>query len=1657
MDARGGGVVASVGELLGDGMGPEVVGDDDEAAAALEGLEPSPADPLVIEPNSFFLSTGFNGDGGQQCDFAWLALRVTGAPEQLVRARFFFTDDARWDWWAASPGVAGGISPSALLHICAGEPRGVEAPAGCDELVHVVDARRLEAEDIAEVFSNCLPRNPEAVWPADLLGPRAARLTAPRLSARPTKETERTAVGHSAPLDGPLGDSALSARAAGLPLNLEPARDELRARLAAARGRFASAAPGAAAAGAPLGSAEGGPSEGKPKKRGLAEALAERLANVAKASSAEAARGSSGPVAAAVASEGAAGAGAKELATALMAALKSSATQAAGSSGAGAASDPLRAADGAAATGGLATKRAHCRLSELTLMQMAEFLGAVEADAARLKAAQVAVGDGHWGAAKWLELIHAEDEPTTLRNEEEEMIRSIEPGELKLEELSSRLRRAPKGSARAGDAPPNQRVAQLDNTAETLPAGGLQAPRNFKAARVVCPGKDGETSTESRGQRRLQTLPWLLEQRELASASLPRGTRGLPAAGCAARVAGAWRNEVAVQFGAIITSIDMTVHLVQLGERHPGSPGTFSREFAERVSTLCGSGRRVRDLLPLPLPCLLAVRRWCTSRDAGRRCRARPFARQVADEAWLLLAVAALNCKYFGRCRKGWRHRPILSQVQQQATGFLEPRVVDFVGGPLEQVSAPAADAALGEATVGYSGEAVAKALPCVLADLASSGLPQREHATVLGALDFVEHDVPEWLASPEKALLPEADWPDPRPRARANIVDRAGWHELAVRLAELRIAAVLSEDLFVGVRREPLLNGPIAVAKEGKPGPGGERVTRLILNMVLGNALLEPPVGEASLLVPSASWAPLRVPEGKRLLWTGDDQRGAFFVWRAPEAWHPYMAVGRSLASALFGRPERQECVAPAVIATGWMLAAPIFQRIHRRLRRLPPPRGAGLPPELEWHKDEARPIVEPGSGCEAAWWQVYIDDLGAPEIVDEARARQFGGAEADCQQCVRESYRCAGPKVLSTAALCLAMWSQERVPWRVCMMDLGKLRPPLRARVEGMVTVPGASEFGGGVCASTSPRGEAALALKFVRQVVDHLGVGTRLLNMPVDPRRGELFDGIGGLAVSLSKLPVRIVACVTAETDAKARHVVQLRWPGAIGGGGATRGNEGRVQDLFDTFSETVDAGVAGTGGGLHGRRGSLCYEVPWIFWLLRQTFGRRFYALLENVARMAPPLRLVDKGRYLEVMADNGPLLVIERTLQHVLLAESALARPPLSVPEITRVGQCRETWGQRGGFEDSSGDPNIEEARFSDHRAQGSQQQLLHAASAGGWIVMAIAADMYPPIGRHRADERHRRGRVLPVAQAWRRLDLSWALRKAWRRVEPAERTLPFTPDIAAGMASLAVEAGAFDLSCLLLVSFEGLLRGGEAFALTVGDVFGRGTQSCSISRRPRPQLARSALRALAHGQGLPGRYSRQLAWRRGASDFFLRSSSMEAAIGRRSWASSMTARICVEGAEADLARAWPADQAPATPQRFQPHPRSVAFRGGGPGSPSLWGGASSEEDAREPARAEPPPPGRRRSAGRRVVLGRPAAAPAAAAPRGAGRGSPQLPRRCAAEEDAEVEAKYGVPPGDLAAGARPRAEEGAGGALKRGASRTVTLLPPKRRRLLGGA
>ncbi|CAK0898088.1 unnamed protein product, partial [Prorocentrum cordatum] len=1347
-------------------------GGDEDLWEAPEAVVPAPVKdgpvpivPLAVAQGRCYCSTGYTAGGLEQCRFAWRALRVSSAepPSRFVKAEFLFSDDGYWDWWASHPGQPNAMTVRPLIHACSENPCSVlEGPGTCTELIHVSDGAELGLGDLRALFVECQETNPEAAWPAASLGPLVAA-AAPARPAAVAKAAGRPPAAAGPPRAPPGAapfDDFLSVRGSSRGPGSELAAGEeaaaaggLGGKLEGARVRFEEgkrAAGDVNLDGFPLGAEAAG--EGPVKKRSLGDLLVERAAKLKRAASDAAPRGSGDPVPdRALPGAGPSG-GMAELAQALVMAIREGKEGPPGDGG----GDGLGSSDPAAVPRDLATKRAFCRrmaaaspgrLTELSLQQMADFLGSQEGEAAvdatgpialrylltiylpqhpvkeigaqtyrelrtlaeavdllmqgkaahacdlivqRLKALQVATTDGSWAAAKWLELIPPRDEPTAIRSEEEELIRSIQLGEMKLDELSARLA---EGSA----APPPWKMT-------------------FAEMRKKFPKQPGETNT----QHRL------------------RGVAGPPLA----TALQCWSDELSFGFGKSIVAVDLAARLVAAVRRHPGSLGHFARSFSMRADTFCGSGgssnRRVRDALPLPLPSTEEVDRWLahSALPKARRCRRRAVAREVSEQAWLHFSVVALNYAFCGRAQEGWRHRPTLSKAQTQVYVHLKSRAAALAEDPLAMVVAPAIDELAGGWGSAYEGETGVKALPCRLCELAP-GLPARECAATLDAIDFVDDEVGAWLRRPELALLDQSDWPDPLPRARVNVETDADWEELALHLASLGIFTTLAESELVRVRGEPVLNGLFAVEKKGTPAPGATRVTRLILNMVPGNSLLKAHVGEAALLAASTSWTSVVIPEGELLLWSGDDQKGAFFVWRVPPAWHPYMAVGRPLAGELFGRSEPVVYVTSAVIAMGWSLAVPVFQHIHRRLCRLAPPLGAGLPSDGEWRKDCARPLVEAGSGQDAGLWQVYIDDFDAPEIVEEVLARKLAGAPSDLQLQVRASYekasvsfsaekahcrqlrvermgadvdgvsgRLAVPaaKALATAGLCLAAVQRRLVPWRVAMAALGKLvrafefrRPlfgvlnsvwtlaassaqgayldaemveellmgvmvlplaasSLRARIDGMVTSSDASEMGGGVCTSAGLREDVAAALQVPRTVPDQLGIGARLLNMPEDPARPwaaanprvparavrrvlsvlliGLFDGIGGLAVAFSRLPVRIAAFVAAETDAKARRVVRLRWPGVIDWGDVTRVGSETVRDLFEAFGGLVDLVVVAAGSpcqdlsrlnvggrGLSGRKSSLFHEVPRILALLAAVFKDRLVWFVENVASMS----------------------------------------------------------------------------------------------------------------------------------------------------------------------------------------------------------------------------------------------------------------------------------------------------------------------------------------------------------------------------------------------------------------------------------------------------
>ena len=155
-------------------------------------------------------------------------------------------------------------------------------------------------------------------------------------------------------------------------------------------------------------------------------------------------------------------------------------------------------------------------------------------------------------------------------------------------------------------------------------------------------------------------------------------------------------------------------------------------------------------------------------------------------------------------------------------------------------------------------------------------------------------------------------------------------------------------------------------------------------MNLVPGNAYQKLLIDSLGTLNSAATWTSIHVPEGHVLLWSSDDIKGAFYIFRLPPAWRPFMAFEKRVPGSILGpRFAHLEMayVCSAVIPMGWINAVSLFQHLMRNLTLCAEPMGIAIPGNIEWRRDMPLPSAY-------AWVQSYLDDFDAPVIVSEKDA---------------------------------------------------------------------------------------------------------------------------------------------------------------------------------------------------------------------------------------------------------------------------------------------------------------------------------------------------------------------------------------------------------------------------------------------------------------------------------------------------------------------------------------------------------------------------------------------------------------------------------------------------------------------------------------------
>ena len=468
------------------------------------------------------------------------------------------------------------------------------------------------------------------------------------------------------------------------------------------------------------------------------------------------------------------------------------------------------------------------------------------------------------------------------------------------------------------------------------------------------------------------------------------------------------------------TVAQLGVSLMQLLLVSPRDGRQIGNWLLDQLTHSSTSPTRVRNLLPLPLPCagaaLKLVRKFAVCKtgllDASRlersgskklrRQQQRKLIHEGCKQLWRCICVVVLN-----GLGDNWefqvksKYNP--SEPQQLALKNIDFWVERFCDNPSNSHKIPNFEELVRSKSLDYSGDEVSHALPLRLEELLP-GLPEPGIAGTLKAVEAAQGKIRDWVLDPSLTLKDKDSWPESPPRAKINAT-KEEWYRLCEELYKRGIVEPIPLEQVFRAGDVPVLNGAFAVLKKGKPAVGQSRVTRLIMNLVPANSYQKLMAGDLSTLSSSTSWTQLILPSNGVLLWNGDDQRGAFYAWELPRSWRPFMTFAWPIPGHLVNSKKPWEYVASRVIAMGWVQAVSLFQHLHRQLGMAPRPIGAGHDPSMEWRKD--MPAPQSSDGRFEEFVQFYLDDFDCPEIVSSDGWEKLQGKLSATHQRQRDAYK--------------------------------------------------------------------------------------------------------------------------------------------------------------------------------------------------------------------------------------------------------------------------------------------------------------------------------------------------------------------------------------------------------------------------------------------------------------------------------------------------------------------------------------------------------------------------------------------------------------------------------------------------------------------------
>eukprot|EP00435_Cladocopium_sp_Y103_P044257 s197_g12.t1 len=991
------------------------------------------------------------------------------------------------------------------------------------------------------------------------------------------------------------------------------------------------------------------------------------------------------------------------------------------------------------------------------------------------------------------------------------------------------------------------------------------------------------------------------------------------------------------------SSLQVGIILAQLLLADPRD-GSFIIDFVQRTWTKKTDTPTGRDLLPMQFtPSVGAALKLIQSltclptgiivvdKNALNKMPRQQTQKMINEgtmQLWRWLVVMVLNGEYMDWSGGSWLEpsKPTIAQLAMLE--MIGERVRSFCGNPLQCWELPIYPELMGSKTIDYNGEEVSHALPLRLEEL----LPGLPDAATAGSLEAM------------------------------SVVDtREEWNRVVKVLYEQNILSTIPKEEIFSVGGVPILNGAFSVVKSGVPAPGQARITRLIMNMVPANSYQTLMQGDLQTLSSSSNWASLVLPKNHCLLWSSDDQRGAFYAWRLPSCWRKMMAFRWPVPSALLGLqgdPVSLESKRPC--SCGSESATQRSQRAtyalhgvdisekkaqHRELRVV------RMGAEIDGNKGTIEaPLFKKK---EALGFMLWLVGQGMPRV----KGTLMVGPH------VRKPLTMPTIRALVKASVMLPMPYSD-----------------LRSQVSGVVTASDASEEGGGLCSSVSLTEEGQGMLKSLQSPQYK---ETRLMPfraagaMPVSDNQGprifvlSLFDGVGAIMCALARLLCQIVGYASSEIDKECKRLVRKRWPGIIELGKVECIDDKAISALISSTGYQIDCLLITAGSpcqdltallakraGLAGSRSKLFFEIPRVYRLCKRHFSGRVELMVENVFSMTSEAR----QQFSEELGME-PLLILASELSWVRLATSStLAQSRWKQDRYQfQVVACVIAKGRTSSFRGEETKEqrkarrqglSLRESLVTSQLLKRYQQALILVTqfladsnirvryidelddAISSWVEhiffegesKSLASDGLASIQYH-------------LPQAVGHLRMSWKLAKAWQKIEPPARVVPLSPFLTRAFAGACVLVDKIAEAACILTAFDALLRPGELYLLQVRDITfytnqavitlrdtktgkrkGSGEMVVVESklatrylrlacqgRSPRENLLRDGapafrllFRNLVHHFELTGLFAVYSLRRGGATYNFLQHGSMETTLLRGRWSSTSTARIYIQ-------------------------------------------------------------------------------------------------------------------------------------------------------------